>query len=311
MGSRKPLDRDLVSKAGLNFKTIFTGKLRRYFSWRNFVDPFFVILGFFQSLWILIRFWPQVVFSKGGFVSVPVVLAAFVLRRPIILHESDGAMGLANRISSRFAKTVCVAFPNVAPKHKNVILTGNPVRKEMLNGAPKKGYELTLFTPGKPVMLVWGGSLGAQEINELVETNFDSLIKHFQIIHVTGRNKESGIRNQKDYMHFDYLGDELPHVYAITDIVFGRAGANSLYELALVQKPNIVLPLTQNQDQMKNAQYFEQKGATIILRDKDKFLEVITALSENVALQKNMKVSLGEIARGDAASTIAELILKT
>jgi len=243
-------------------------------------------------------------------VSVPVVLAAFVLRRPVILHESDGSMGLSNRISSRFAKVVCVAFPDVAKGHKNVVLTGNPIRKEILNGNSEKGYSLTGFTRAKPVLLVWGGSQGAQEINDLIVDNFSELMRHFQIIHVSGKGKATNLENS-NYIQFEYLAEELAHVYAITDMVFGRAGANSLYELAAVKKPNVVLPLTQNKDQMKNAEYFEQRGGTIILRGKSNFLNVLTALAENEGMRQDMKNSLAEISKMDAAEKIAQLILNS
>ena len=140
VGSRRALDRQLVEAANLPFKSIFTGKLRRYFSWHYFIDPFFLAIGFFQSLWIVITFWPHVIFTKGGFVSVPVALAAFILRRPIILHESDSRMGIANRAVSRLATRVCISFPGVAKESKKTVFTGNPVRLEILNGRPEKGY---------------------------------------------------------------------------------------------------------------------------------------------------------------------------
>lgn len=305
IGSRGKLDRELVESAGLQFKSIFTGKLRRYFSWRNFIDPFFVIIGFFQSLWLLIRFWPHVVFSKGGFVSVPVVLAAFILRRPIILHESDSVMGLANRIVAKLADKICVSFPLC---NDQFIFTGNPIRTEIKDGDPKKGYELTGFSKEKPIVLIWGGSQGAQKINDMIVKDFDELKKVFQIIHITGKGKRTEIQDES-YAQYEYIGDELKHIYTITDVVVGRAGANSLYELAFMKKPSILIPL-KNQDQINNAAYFEKKGASIILGDKN-LHDTLNALWKDPGKIKDMKKSLEEVAKPDAAKEIAEIIINS
>jgi len=307
VGSRRPLDRELVEAADIPFKPIFAGKLRRYFSWHYFIDPFLVVLGFFQSLWILISFWPHAVFTKGGFVSVPVALAAFVLRRPIILHESDSRMGIANRIVSRLAKRVCISFPGVLEESEKVIFTGNPIRLEIKNGHADRGYQLTSFRPDKPIVLIWGGSQGAQQINELIVHEFHSLKSHFQIIHITGKGKQTPLHDPS-YMQFEYLGDELKHIYAITDIVVGRAGANSLYELAFVQKPNVLIPL-KNADQMNNAQYFQEKGGSIVLKEDQSLYQILNALWHNQKKYESMKRALADLARPDATDKIAKLIL--
>ncbi|MBI5731842.1 MAG: UDP-N-acetylglucosamine--N-acetylmuramyl-(pentapeptide) pyrophosphoryl-undecaprenol N-acetylglucosamine transferase, partial [Candidatus Magasanikbacteria bacterium] len=244
VGSRSPFDRQLVEAAQIPFFSILTGKLRRYFSWQNFVDPIFVIIGFFQALFILIRFWPHVVFAKGGFVSLPVAFAAFLLRRPIVLHESDSVMGLSNRIVAKLATKICVAFPNVIAPSNKVVFTGNPVRLSVQGGNADEGYRLTGFRPEKPVVLVWGGSQGSEEINDRIIQEFHRLKSVFQIIHVTGQGKriDCGSNGEaccgaasrgancgvEGYVQFEYLGDELKHIYAITDFAVGRAGANSL-----------------------------------------------------------------------------------
>jgi len=301
------MDAQLVQPSGIQFYGIFAGKLRRYFSWRNFIDPIFVLVGFIQSLIILIRFWPNVIFSKGGYVSLPVAFAAFILRRPIILHESDSRMGIANRITSKMAKKVCVAFPDLQKKSDKFILTGNPIRPEILGGNPKTGFHLTGLTPNRPVILVWGGSQGAQEINEMIEEAFSRLKNHFQIIHITGKGKEIGIKDP-NYCSFEYLGEDLKHIYAITDFIIGRAGANSLYEIALVQKPNIVIPL-KNADQQMNAEYFEKNGATIVLREGHDLYDLLIALYNNPDEQESMKNALKSIAHPNATEEIADLIL--
>ncbi len=306
IGSRRLLDRELVQAADIPFKSIFAGKVRRYWSWRHLVDPFLVLIGFFQSLGILIRFRPHAVFTKGGFVSVPVALAAFVLRRPIVLHESDSRMGIANRLISRLAKQVCVSFPGVLDKSPKRVFTGNPIRMAIGDGDPAKGYQLTGLRSGKPIVLVWGGSQGAQEVNDLVVSEFDMLKDHFQIIHITGRGKQTPLQNL-NYVQYEYLGSELKHIYAITDFVVGRAGANSLYELAFVGKPNILIPL-KNADQIGNADYFEQKGASIILRGRSLY-DVLTALRHSPEKQESMKRALAVIAKPEAAEHIAGILL--
>lgn len=303
------MDRRLVEAAGIPFKAIFTGKLRRYFSWQNFIDPLFVLIGFFQSFFLIIRFWPRVVFAKGGFVSLPVAVAAFILRRPIILHESDSVMGLSNRLVARLATTVCTAFPGVVQGSGKEVMTGNPVRTSILNGDVKRGYELTGFRPEKPVILVWGGSQGSQEINHLLETSLTNLTSVFQIVHVTGQGKQTAIEHPS-YVQYKYIADDLKHIYAITDLVVGRAGANSLYELALMQKPNILIPLktAAHNHQQLNAEYFERMGASLILRGES-LGDLAKVLWHNKAQYGAMKAALKSVARPYAASDIAQLIL--
>jgi len=305
--SRGKLDADLLKKSGIPICPIFSGKWRRYFSWRNFIDPFFVLIGFLQSLFILIRFRPQVIFSKGGFVSLPVVLAGFVLRQKIILHESDSRMGIANRIAARLATVVCVAFPNLLKKERKYRMTGNPIRAEIAKGSAAQGYKLTGFKKDLPVLLVWGGSQGAAEINHLIEQDFDAFVKEFQIVHITGPGKNIS-RKHPHYVPFEYLDQDLKHIYAITDLVVGRAGANSLYELAYLRMPNIIIPLG-NTDQLNNARYFEEKGAGLIYKKGSKLFDLVHDLWQNKALQTKMKEAMKEISGKDATSEIVNLIL--
>lgn len=308
IGSRKKLDKELVDKTKLPFYPIFTGKLRRYFSWQNFIDPFFVLVGILQSLIIIIKFKPDVIFSKGGFVSLPTILAGTILRKKMILHESDSRMGLANRISSKFVKTICISFPNLKGNKKKFVLTGNPIRKEILNGIKEDGYKITKFKKDKPIFLIWGGSLGAQQINDLVINNFEKLKKDFQVIHITGKNKGTEIKDE-NYISFEYINiDILKNIYSIVDIVIGRAGANSLYELALIQKPNIIIPL-KNADQQNNAKYFEESGAGIILKNTDNFSQIINEMWKNEGKRDKMKTALAKIAKPNATEEIANIIL--
>ena len=306
------MDEKLVKAAGIRFKSILTGKLRRYFSLRNFIDPIFVLAGFFQSLWIIARFRPDAVFAKGGFVCLPVACAAFILRRPIVLHESDSIMGLSNRIISRMAKKVCTSFPDVigCPENGKIVFTGNPVRPSILNGSAEKGYALTGFRPERPVVLAWGGSQGSQQINDLIVNSFHKVKSKFQFIHITGSGKHTQI-SDSEYKQFEYVDADLKHIYAITDIIIGRSGANSLYEIALMQKPNILIPLksSAHDHQRLNAEYFEKSGASIILRNES-LADMLVALLNNSKKMNDMKEALGRIAKPDAAKQIAELLLK-
>lgn len=288
------------------------------------MDPFLVILGFFQSVFILISFRPHVVFSKGGYVSLPVVFAAFLMRIPIILHESDSRMGLTNRLTARLAKRVCVAFESLL-KSPKYCLTGNPIRSDILKGDAKTGYELTGFDDKLPVLLVWGGSQGAQQINDLLMADLERFTSCFQVIHITGKGKceVRGARCDEDsnaalhtphstlknYISFEYLGNELRDIYAITDLMIGRAGANSLFEIASLQKPNIIIPL-QNSDQRGNAGYFEKKGAAWVYQKGDNLFEMTLDLWQNKALQSQMKKALKELSHPHAAEKIVKLIFE-
>jgi len=307
VASRSKLDKGLIKGTGIHYRQIFSGKLRRYFSWQNFIDPIFVVIGFFQSLGILIRFRPHVIFSKGGYVSLPVVMAAFLLRRKVILHESDSRMGIANKIASKLASTVCVAFPNLLKRGRKYRMTGNPIRPEIATGSANTGYKITGFTKDLPVLLVWGGSQGAAEVNELIEDDFEKFTKAFQVVHITGKGKSIG-KKSSNYVHFSYLDEELKHIYAITNLVIGRAGANSLYELAYLQKPNIIIPLG-NTDQLNNAHYFEEKGASIVYKKGDKLFDLAHNLWQNNALQEEMKKSLNEISGRGGSDEIVKIIL--
>lgn len=308
VASRGRLDTALLKDSGIPLRRIFSGKLRRYFSWMNFIDPIFVLIGFLQSLGIMLKFRPHVVFSKGGFVSLPVVTAAWVLRRKIVLHESDSRMGIANKVAARMADKVCVAFPELAKLGKKYQFTGNPIRKDIADGSASEGYRLTGFSPEVPVILIWGGSQGAGQINSLVEACFDRLTLHFQVVHITGAGKGIGKKNP-NYVHFEYLDEALKHIYAITDLIIGRAGANSLYEVAYLKKPNIIIPL-RNADQLSNANFFESNEASIIYRDGADLFDLTNNLWQNEALKSDMRVALEKLSKPKATEEIVKIILE-
>lgn len=239
-------------------------------------------------------------------------------------------MGIANRIASKLSAVVCVAFPNLLKKSlpaeagQKYRMTGNPIRPEIAEGNTKKGYKLTGFSENLPVLLVWGGSQGAAEINEIIESDFENFTREFQIVHITGagppgrtsvRTGKSIEKQSPNYVRFEYLGEELKHIYAITNMVIGRAGANSLYELAYLQKPNIIIPLG-NADQLNNAHYFGEKGASIVYKKGDHrhgaastLFDLAHNLWQNGALQEEMKKSLADISGKGANEEIVKIIL--
>ncbi|CAL7963476.1 UDP-N-acetylglucosamine--N-acetylmuramyl-(pentapeptide) pyrophosphoryl-undecaprenol N-acetylglucosamine transferase [Gammaproteobacteria bacterium] len=291
IGSQTGIEKELIAKTSVPYHIIATGKLRRYFSWQNFLDPFKIILGTIQAFILLRRLKPTVVFSKGGFVAFPVVVAAWLNRIPAIIHEADLTIGLTNKLCLPFATKICVAFPETIKQIKNkkkAVITGIPIRKEFFHGNAERGREICGFTPNKKIILVFGGSLGADQINKVVRQLLPDILEHFQIAHVCGENKIDSSCNYKGYKQFAYLHEEFPHVLAAADLVISRSGANSLYELLALHKPNILIPLAKaasRGDQILNAKYSAERGySEIILQEQltpELLLEKIMATEKN------------------------------
>lgn len=275
IGSDNGIEKQLVSgMKNVKYYSISTGKLRRYFDWNNFKDPFKVVKGIFQASRIIRKFKPDVIFSKGGFVSVPVILGARLNRIPAIIHESDITPGLANKISIPFASKVCTTFPETAEhlKTDKAEHVGAVIREELMDGNPSRGLSLCAFTKNKPVMLVMGGSLGARKINEAVRRNLDKLLDQFQIIHICGKNNLDPGIDRSGYRQFEYVGDELPDLFAITDFVVSRAGSNAIYEFLALQLPMLLIPLPADAsrgDQILNARSFKSSGFCEVLSEKE------------------------------------------
>ena len=246
IGSYDGIERRLIEELNVPYYGISSGKLRRYFDVKNFTDPFKVVKGYFEARKILKKLKPDVVFSKGGFVSVPVVLAAKSCKIPAIIHESDMTPGLANKLAIPSAYKICHNFPETAdnlPKGK-AVLSGSPIRQELLTGNRFKGLQLCGFNDEKPVILVIGGSLGAAAINEAVRKALPVLLPSYQIIHVCGKGKvDAAIKNCPGYIQFDYVKDELSDLLAAADLVISRAGSNAICEFLALNKPNILIPL--------------------------------------------------------------------
>ncbi len=282
IGSIKGIEKELITKEGIEYRAISSGKLRRYFDIKNFTDPFRVIRGYFQAKSIMKKFRPDIVFSKGGFVAVPVTMAAKTLKIPVIAHESDMTPGLANKLSAPFADKICCNFPETLkylPEGKGV-LSGSPIREEILKGDRKRGLELLGFSGNKPVLLIIGGSLGARHINEAVRSILDRLLTDFDIIHICGKgNIDEDLEKKTGYRQFEYVDSELKDYFAAADIFISRAGANAICELLALHKPNLLIPLPKGAsrgDQILNANSFEKQGFSMVLRDEDLAAETLT-----------------------------------
>lgn len=296
IGSYEGIESQLITDMGIPYYGISSGKLRRYIDLKNLSDPFRVVKGYTQASKLLKKLKPDVVFSKGGFVSVPVVLAAKRRGIPVIIHESDMTPGLANKICIPAAVKVCHNFPETAnylPAEK-AVLTGSPVREELFSGNPDKGMEICNFTNEKPVILVTGGSLGSANINQAVRSNLDAILEKFQVIHLCGKGKaEDSLQGRKGYIQFEYAGEELSHLLAAADIVISRAGANAICELLALQVPNILIPLSMaasRGDQILNAKSFEKQGFSKVIMEEDLTSESLMTAIEELYANRNQYI---------------------
>ncbi|WP_353894053.1 undecaprenyldiphospho-muramoylpentapeptide beta-N-acetylglucosaminyltransferase [Proteinivorax hydrogeniformans] len=274
IGSKNGIERQLIEELNIKYFAISSGKLRRYFHKDNFTDPFRVLRGMSQAASIIKRIKPDIIFSKGGFVTVPVIMAAKLKKVPTIIHESDYTPGLANKIAIPFCSKVCVTFPetlNHVPKEKG-IYTGSPIREDILNGDSSEGYKETGFSTNKPVIMVMGGSLGAAKINEHIRNILPKLLDNFNVIHLCGEGKvEEGLLNKVGYVQYPYVKNQLPHLLSITDVVISRAGANSIFEFLALKKPNILIPLSKaasRGDQILNAESFLKQGFSEVIHEE-------------------------------------------
>ena len=288
IGSYNGIEKNLIEQFEIPYHGISSGKLRRYFSLQNFTDPFRVLKGFGEAKKLIKTLKPDVIFSKGGFVSVPVVIAGKQCRVPTIIHESDMTPGLANKLSIPSASKVCCNFPetlNHLPKEK-AVLTGSPIRQELLTGDRDAALKFCGLDANKPVILIIGGSLGSVIVNQAVRNILPELLKNFQVIHLCGKGKvDESLKELKGYVQFEYIQDELKDLFALADIVISRAGANAICELLALHKPNILIPLSAKAsrgDQILNARSFERQGYSIVLEEEElndsSLLDAITKL---------------------------------
>ncbi len=315
IGSYDGIERKLIEEFNIPYYGISSGKLRRYFDPKNFSDPFKVIKGLMEALKLMKKLKPDVVFSKGGFVSVPVVLAAKRKGVPVIIHESDMTPGLANKICIPSAKKVCANFPETVkylPEGK-AVLTGTPIRQELFSGNKLLGLDFCGFNRSKPVLLVVGGSTGSVIVNEAVRTVLPSLLKKYQVIHLCGKDKiDESLNKTPGYVQFEYIKKELCDLIDAADVIISRAGANAICELLALRKPHILIPLSaasSRGDQILNAESFERQGYSYVLKEEaltgDSLLTAIETVYNN---KKTYIETMSQSKLNNSIETIIQLI---
>ncbi len=315
IGSYQGIEKTLIEKEGVPYYGISSGKLRRYFDPKNFSDPLKVAKGYFQARRLMRRLKPSIVFSKGGFVSVPVVLAAKHAHIPVIIHESDITPGLANKLAFPSASRVCCNFPetlNHLPEGK-AILTGSPIRRELLSGSRQAAYAFTGLSADRPTILIIGGSLGSQVINDAVRQLLPTLLSTYQIIHLCGKgNLDPTLEQTAGYVQYEYISEELADLFAAADLVISRAGANAICELQALAKPNILIPLSKaasRGDQILNANSFEKQGFSYVIEEESLTEQTLSEAIRTVWDNRDTYVAaMKESQHMDAISTVLSLI---
>lgn len=290
IGSTNGVEQRLIAETGIPFYSITSGKLRRYFSWQNFSDAVRVIIGCCQALRLLYRLKPQIVFSKGGYVSVPVAIAAFLLKIKLVTHESDITPGLATRIIAKFADEVWLAFATTQQylQHRQCACVGIPVRDSLRHGDRQRGRELCQFRTERRTLMIIGGSLGSQRINTVVNTIIYELLERYHVIHIVGVGNKPSLSHSR-YCAFTFITEGFNHLLASADLVISRAGANCIFEFLALHKPMLLVPLDAGSrgDQIANANYFEKHGLAKVLAEKkltgDAMLTKVRELDEQSA----------------------------
>lgn len=315
IGSIEGIERTMIEKLGIPYYPIPTGKLRRYFDIKNFSDPIRVMKGGIEARGILRKLRPNIIFSKGGFVSVPVSRAARLERIPLIIHESDMTPGLANKLSFSAATKICCNFPETMDylPAKKAELTGLPIRKELLSGSAQGGLSRFGFDKSKPVVMITGGSSGAVAINNVIRGVLPELLKRYQVLHICGKGKtDESLNGKPGYIQLEFAEEELPDIFAMSDVVISRAGANTIYEILALNKPNILIPLpaqSSRGDQLLNASSFESQGYSFVLEQEN--LTNINLLNSIEHVLKNSERYIKKMAASsqlDATERILKLI---
>ncbi len=314
IGSYTGIEKELVEKEGIEYHGISSGKLRRYFDVKNFSDPFKVLKGYGEAKKLLKEMNPDIVFSKGGYVSVPVVLAAHSLHIPAVIHESDMTPGLANKLAGRGATAFCCNFPETMqylPADK-AVLTGTPIRQQLFDGSRSRGLAFAGLTGEKPVLLIICGSLGSVSVNTMIREILPKLTEKFDIIHLTGKGNldESLVGKYAGYKQFEYINEQLPDLFAAADVVISRAGANAICELLALAKPNVLVPLPASAsrgDQLLNAASFEKQGFSLVIDQDEKTAEdLYNALTEVYDHRERYVKAMKDFGEGNGA--IAKIV---
>jgi UDP-N-acetylglucosamine--N-acetylmuramyl-(pentapeptide) pyrophosphoryl-undecaprenol N-acetylglucosamine transferase len=288
IGRKTGIEYDLMKNIVSHYYGIHSGKFRRYFDLKNLFDLFSIFIGFTEAIYQLFNSKPDIIFSKGGFVTCPVVWAGWILKIPIIIHESDFSPGLANRLSIPFAKVICTTFKKFI-KSRKTIFTGLPVRRIFQNGVRIEGKKICKFNDSSPVILIMGGSQGSQAINDIIINGLDKLLNHYQICHICGKGNIKGI-NRKGYYETEYAQESLPHFFAMASIIISRAGATTIFEILSVKKPNILIPLplsASRGDQILNAKEFVRFGFSDVINQEELTSEILQDTIHKVLKEKN------------------------
>lgn len=317
IGSKNGIEKQLIEEENVKYYGISSGKLRRYFDLKNFTDPFRVIKGFYEASSIIKEIKPDVVFSKGGFVTVPVVIAADRKKVPCIIHESDMSPGLANKLCIPHAVKVCTNFPEAAREiGEKAVVTGTPIRKEMFSGNRIAGLDFLGFTANKPVLMVVGGSLGAAAVNSMVRDALPELLRRYQIVHLCGNGKvDDSLAGLEGYVQFEYIKKEMCDLMTAADIIISRAGANAICEILALNKPNLLVPLpaaSSRGDQVLNAESFERQGFSVVIKEEQ--LTTGTLIDEVDKLYNNRESYIKKMkdnSQRDSVKIIADLIDET
>ena len=315
IGSYDGIEKRLIEDYKISYYGISTGKFRRYFALKNFTDPLRVIKGYAEARKILKQIRPNVVFSKGGFVSVPVVRAAHSLGIPCIIHESDMTPGLANKLCIPVADKVCCNFPETLKMlpGKKAVLTGSPIRAELRQGNRIAALDLCGFTANKPVIMVIGGSLGAASINKVVREALPKLLEDFKVVHICGKEKiDNLLLSVPGYKQFEYVKAELKDLFALADLVISRAGANAICELLALKKPNVLIPLSSKSsrgDQILNAHSFESQGFSLVIDEDDLIDSVLVEKVHELYFSRQIYIdAMGKSDQLGSIQTIMKLI---
>jgi len=317
VGSNTGVERHLVEAEGIAYHAVTSGKLRRHLTLKNSLTPFKLLLGVIQAYVLIRKLKPKLVFSKGGFVALPVVVGAWLNRVPVIAHESDLSPGLANKLSFPFVSTVCVTFDAGKNYFKNstkVRVTGTPIRPELLQGNCEAGLAQCGFNQDKPCVLVIGGSQGAKILNTCIRDQLDDLCMRFNIIHLCGAGKlDTGLLGRAGYFQLEYANQELPDLFAASDLILSRAGANALYEILALEKPHVLVPLSRRYsrgDQIDNARYFEKKGVSVVLDEENMTSSDVRDALDDVYARRDLITSeIKTLKIKSATETLVNLIL--
>lgn len=317
IGSHDGIEKQLIQELpDVRYYSVSTGKLRRYLDWQNIKDPFKVMRGIYEAYRIMKKEQPDIVFSKGGFVSVPVVIGARLNHVPVIIHESDITPGVANRIAAPFAKLICTTFPEtveVLGKEKARVV-GPVIRESLKQGDAARGRMFTGLGKDKPVILIMGGSLGASSINQAVREALPELAKEFHLVHLCGKGQlDQGLADTPGYRQYEYISEELPDLLAMCDIVISRAGSNSIFEFLYFQKPMLLIPLTRQQsrgDQLLNAASFERSGYGRVLQEEDLNKEsLMEHIRELFTSRASYIAYMNDFEQRDALTAVCDLII--